>query len=106
MEASLSSSEVNDKFLNWLKTKYASDNIGEIKAKRGKKHDYLAMTFDFTTPGVLKINMSKYIEKMIEEYPEKLSGKLKCPWSKNLFKVEESSPRLSEEKSKNFTLLL
>ena len=46
--------------------------------------------------------MSKYIKKMIEEYPEKLIGKSKCPWSENLFKVEESPPRLSEEKSKIF----
>ena len=35
-----------------MKTKYASDNIGEIMALRGKKHDYLAMTLDFKTPGV------------------------------------------------------
>jgi hypothetical protein len=28
--------QVNDKFLAWLKTKYADDKIGEIKAVHGK----------------------------------------------------------------------
>ena len=37
-------SKVNAQFLEWLKTKYASDEIGEVKVMRGKKHDYLAMT--------------------------------------------------------------
>ena len=50
--------KVNNKLLAWLKTKHASDNIGEIKALRGKKHDYLAMTLDFKTPGVLKVSRS------------------------------------------------
>ena len=50
--------KVNDRFLSWLQTTYANDKIGEIKAVRGTKHDYLAMTLDFTTPGVLKIDMT------------------------------------------------
>jgi hypothetical protein len=50
--------KVNDKFLSWLKTKYASDKIGEIKAVRGHKHNYLAMTLDFTIPGVLQVDMT------------------------------------------------
>jgi hypothetical protein len=53
--------KVNDNFLDWLKTTYANDKIGEIKAVCGKKHDYLAMTLDFTTSGVLKIDMTSYV---------------------------------------------
>jgi hypothetical protein len=92
--------KVNDKFLSWLKTKYASDNIGEIKATRGHKHEYLAMTLDFTIPGVLQVDMTQYVNKMIEEFPEKLTGNTKCPWSENLFRVDETSPKLSQEKAK------
>ena len=40
--------KVNDEFLEWLKHKYASDNIGEVKAVRGTRHDYLAMILDFS----------------------------------------------------------
>jgi hypothetical protein len=39
---------------------------------------------------------------MIQEFSEKLSGKSRCPWSKNLFKVDEKSPKLSKERSKIF----
>ena len=94
--------KVNDQFLSWLKMKYASDKIGKIKAIQGKKHDYLAMTLDFTTPGVLKVDMTSYVKKMIEEFPENLSGKSKCPWSENLFQVDENSNKLPEDKKKIF----
>ena len=36
--------KVNDDFFEWLKMKYASDEIGEVKAVRGHRHDYLACT--------------------------------------------------------------
>jgi hypothetical protein len=39
---------------------------------------------------------------MIKEYPKKFSRKLTFPWSKNLFKVDETSLKLSEAKLKRF----
>jgi hypothetical protein len=71
--------KMNNKFLAWLKIKYANNKIREIKAVPGKKHSYLAITLDFTTPGVLKINLTFYIKKMLEDIPENLTGKTKCP---------------------------
>jgi hypothetical protein len=62
----------------------------------GKKHDYLAMMLDFTTPGVLKVNMTLYVKKILKDFPIKFKGKSKCPWSKNLFKVDESSNKLPQ----------
>jgi hypothetical protein len=39
--------------LEWLKKKYASDEIGEVKVMRGNKHYYLGMTLvDYSLPGV------------------------------------------------------
>jgi hypothetical protein len=67
-------SKVNDEFLVWLQEKYASDKIGEIKAMRGMKHDYLATTLDFTTPGVLKVDMTSYVKKMLADFPMKFNG--------------------------------
>jgi hypothetical protein len=52
--------KVNDKCLAWLKTKYVNDKIREIKAIHRKKYIYLAITLNFTTLGVLKINMKSY----------------------------------------------
>jgi hypothetical protein len=80
-----------------LKTKYANDKIGEIKAIHGTMHKYLAMTLDFTTPGVLKINMISCVKKMLKDFPENVTSRTKCLWSKNLFKVDETSTKLSED---------
>jgi hypothetical protein len=102
LKSSHANPRVNDKFLTWLRNKYANDDIGEIKAVRGKKHDYLAMTLDFTSPGVLQVDMMTYVSKMIQEFPEKLDGKTKSPWNENLYKVDETSSKLDEHKAKIF----
>jgi hypothetical protein len=69
---------------------------------RGKKHDYLAMTLDFMTPGVLKVDMTSYVKKMLEDFLIKFKGKSKCPWSENLFKVDTSSNKLPQDQVKIF----
>jgi hypothetical protein len=37
------------------------------------------MTLNFITPGVLNVNITSYIKKMLEDFPENLTGKNKCP---------------------------
>ena len=93
---------VNDEFLEWLKDKYANDNIGEVKAKRGTKHNYLGMTLDYTSPGILKIDMTEYVKSMREEFPQKIKGRHATPWTENLFKVDTNAKRLGQERKKTF----
>jgi hypothetical protein len=50
--------------------------------------------------------MMQYVKIMIKEFPEKLSGKLKCPWSKTSFKGENHYQNYPKTKIKPFTLLL
>ena len=40
----------------------------------GKKHDYLGMEVDFSKKGKVKISMTKYVESMLEDFPEKLKS--------------------------------
>jgi hypothetical protein len=61
---------VNDDFLNWLEKTYGHASIGKIKATRGKRHNYLRMTLDYSTPGQVKIEMIYYIKSMIKDFPE------------------------------------
>jgi hypothetical protein len=42
--------KVNDRFLVWLNQKYGKH--GEVKATRGKVHDYHGMTFIYSEDGV------------------------------------------------------
>ena len=41
---------------------------GEVKATRGKVHDYLGMTFDFSEPGKLKLDMIDYMKAMVDDF--------------------------------------
>ena len=37
-------------------------------------HDYLGMTFDYAFEGEVRINMCKYLSKVIENFPEEITG--------------------------------
>jgi hypothetical protein len=36
----------------------------------GKEHRFLGMDFDYSRPGVLRVTMIKYIEDILEDFPE------------------------------------
>ena len=57
----------NDEFNEWMIINYGKH--GEVKANRGKVHEYLGMTFDFTKKRKVKTNMDDYAEWMIIELP-------------------------------------
>ena len=59
-------SKVNTRFLKWLNKMYGSH--GEVKATRGPIHDYLGMTFDFSEPGKLKLDMIDYMSAMVDDF--------------------------------------
>jgi hypothetical protein len=79
---------VNDRFEKWLNSKYG--NHGKVTATRGGKvHDYLGMELDYRKRGELKINISKYVENMINDFPVKLGKKdvAKMPAADSLFNL-------------------
>eukprot|EP00980_Cylindrotheca_fusiformis_P015510 scaffold4410_cov78-Cylindrotheca_fusiformis.AAC.1 len=87
--------KVNDKFLKWMNKSYGKH--GKVKATRGKIHDYLSMTYDFTEPGKVKIRMDDYIEKMLKEFPVQLKSTdiHSTPAGNNLF--EKGSGKLLDK---------
>ena len=66
--------KVNDKFHEWLQEKYGDPSINDVKAVRGKRHNYLGMVLDFSTPGVVKVEMTECVESVIKEFPEELNA--------------------------------
>ena len=42
---------------------YEDPDIGKFKSVRGKLHEYLSTTLDYTTRGEVKIDMRKYTKK-------------------------------------------
>ena len=100
MKASHKNKEIVCKFVEWLKRKYGK--IGEVKVVYGNEHVYLGMDVDFSIDGCVKIDMRKYVNEMLEEFPEKVKGKSMTPANEKLFRVNEKSMRLSKEKSDTF----
>jgi hypothetical protein len=50
--------------------------------------------------------MTSYVKKMLEEFLIKFKGKSKCPSSKNLFKVDDISNKLPQNKIKTFHMFV
>ena len=62
---------------------------------RGKVNDYLGMQLDFgTCPCSMIISMIKYLQKILDEWPEVLGVTKACPATYNLFKVREDEDRV------------
>jgi hypothetical protein len=62
---------INTEFLAWLNQCYGE--FGEVKATRGKVHDYLGMRFDFSEKGKVKIDMTDYVSSMVNDFPLQLT---------------------------------
>jgi hypothetical protein len=78
---------VNDKFEKWLNSMYGKH--GKVTATRGRIHNYLRMELDYRKQGELKINMTKYVKNMLNNFPVKLGKKdvAKTPAGDNLFNL-------------------
>jgi hypothetical protein len=61
-----------------------------VKVTRGKRHNYLGMTLDYSTPGEVKIDMVEYNKSMIKTFPEEIRNKIvTTPSSESLFETPE-----------------
>ena len=72
---------------------------------RGKLHEYLGMDIDWLTkPGVMIVSMVKYIQNIIEEFPEAIKSTSPYPAGNHLFDIREESDRkvLPKEQARQF----
>ena len=97
--------KVNDDFAEWLQKKYGTH--GAVAIHRGKKHDYLGMIFDYSEKGKLKIDMTSYVQDMIDEFPEELDPdeEVSSPSTDSLFKTGQSKKLDSSRSEKYHTLV-
>jgi hypothetical protein len=85
-------------FEKWLNSKYG--NHGKVTATLGKLHDYLGMQLDYRKQGKLKINMTKYVESMLNNFPVQLRKKdvAKTPAGDNLFNLARYQSQIGYKK--------
>jgi Reverse transcriptase (RNA-dependent DNA polymerase) len=70
---------------------------------RGKTHDYLGMTLDYSIDGKVQIKMFDYIDNMLKELPADMDGESATPAPNHLFEVNsENQVLLGKEKADMF----
>ena len=77
--------KVNDRFQVWFKKMYGKYKA--VEPTRGKKHDYLGMLVDFMEKRKVIIDMVKYVESMVEDFPVKINKISKTPAAENLLDI-------------------
>ena len=73
-----------------------------MTVKRGKKHDYLGMTLDFSDTGKFIVNMEAYLDEMLVRLPEVMNRVTTTQATDHLFKVRDSATKLNEERAELF----
>jgi hypothetical protein len=62
------STKVLDQIIKWLRKDFEivfEDRTGKLKVHRGKVHEYLGMTLDYSTKHQVKISMEEYVKALI-----------------------------------------
>ena len=94
-----------DEQVNTDTIKLIDDEFGKeapITITRGKIHDYLGMTLDYTEPGKVMIKMLDYVEKMLADLPKEMDGHAPTPAGNHLFTVDEDQDKVDEERAQFF----
>ena len=74
----------------------------ELSMHIGKRHDYLGMILDFTTPGILEVDMSDYIQVILQDTPANLRGMSMVTAAKHLFTTHPDAPKISLQEQEIF----
>ena len=64
-----------------------------IMVNRSAVHDYLGMDLNFSTKGVLKVSMIKYLTKILSGFTKKITSTAATPASENLFTIRPDDER-------------
>jgi hypothetical protein len=86
-----------------------NDEFGKeapLTISRGRIHDYLGMTFDFSEDGVVAVDMIDYVKSVIAEMPAEMIGTAATPAADHLFTVNEEPILLDKTRSDTYHKLV
>ena len=96
--------KVVDNFIKWCQAQY--DEYDQMKPSRGKVHDYLGVTLDYSEPGKVKLNMHDYIDTVLSDFPFqeqlKATRKVSSPAAEHLFNINPEATKLDKTTSEDF----
>ena len=78
-----------------LKSEFGKES--PLTKTRGKVHEYLDMTIDFSEDGKVKFTTIDYFDDMLEVLPNDMAGEAATPASKFLFKVNKDATKLDSD---------
>jgi hypothetical protein len=68
---------------------------------RGKVHDYLGMTLDFSKPGEVTVTVTDYIKDILHDTPTEMRRSATTPAANHLFQINQVNPiPLEKDKAK------
>jgi Reverse transcriptase (RNA-dependent DNA polymerase)/Zinc knuckle len=73
-----------------------------LTVNRGKVHDYLGMTLDFSVKGKVKVGMIQYVKNMLAELHDDMDGESPNAAAAHLFDVNEACPKLEKDRAEYF----
>lgn len=100
LKISHTDSKVVDEILRKLNERYGKD--APLTTTRGKTHEYLGMTIDFTIKGKVMIRMDDYADNLLSEAREDMEGVATSPAAEHLFEVNNVDPDLLPEKDAQY----
>ena len=104
--------KVNDKLIEILRKEYENifeDGSGKMKVHRGKVHEYLGMTLDFSEKGLVKVSMPKYIEECLTNFDKIMpncKGTKSSAAPRDLFEIDDEAEKLPKLKREQFHSLV
>ena len=90
---------MNTKFGEWLEKMYGEYKA--VKPLRGKVHDYLGMSFYYSSKGVVTVDMVAYVKGMLADFPVRIHNTATTPAATNLLEAS-AGKALSIEKKEAF----
>jgi hypothetical protein len=93
-------SKIVDEILAMLNDRYGTES--PLTVTRGTIHEYLGMTIDFSIKGKVMIKMDDYVDGLLEEAREDMSGTATSPASDHLFEVNRVDPVLLNDEDGSY----
>jgi hypothetical protein len=78
------------------------EKFGKMSVTRGREHNFLGMNIVYTDEKTAKITMKQYLREALEESKMNIKYEAATPARKNLFDVNDDSPRLTGEEADIF----
>ncbi len=93
----LKMSHVSPQVIEQLSEKHGKE--APLTVTRGRAHEHLGMTIDFSKKGKVKFIMNDYVENLLSEAPKDVSGHAATPAAHHLFSVNDKAAKISDEDS-------